>query len=491
MSTTGSIPRIRISDTLEVARVMTGLWQVSGGHGSIEPAKAVDHMAALHAAGLTSFDMADHYGPAEEFTGALIRRLGDESVVQASTKWCPEPGPMSPDVVRAAIERARERLASRTIDLLQFHWWDYLDPRYIDAMEELAKLRGEGMIANLGLTNFNSEHVRILLSLGVPIVTNQVHYSLLDARPAGAMTELCEEHGLKLLCYGTVAGGFFSERWIDRPEPTDAEIGDNWSRMKYLRFIRTAGGWEVFQQLLRAVRTVANRHRVSVANTAVRWVLQQPAVAAVLVGTRLGLSDHTQDNAQLFSFELDRDDLALIDEARAALRPIPGDCGDEYRRPPYLTAAGDLSDHQTRSWRPALCERLPADGVDRARYATGTPWEGVASYSRAVRRGDTIAVSGTTATYGDRLVGEGDPAAQAAFCLDRVEAAVEALGGRLDDVVRTRLYVANVARDWEPVARVHGRRFASVNPANTLVGASLVGDGYLVEMEADAIIRGE
>lgn len=485
-----TIPTTTIGDNLEISRIVTGLWQVSGGHGPIDPEKAVSHMASLHGTGLTSFDMADHYGPAEELTGSLIRHLGSETSVQASTKWCPEPAEMTPEVVRKAIDRSRERLASSTIDLLQFHWWDYLDPRYVDAMLELAKLREQGLIANLGLTNFNTAHLRILLSLGVPIVSNQIHYSLLDARPAGEMTEVCSRHGIKLLCYGTVAGGFFSERWLDRAEPSDEELTDSWSRMKYMRFIRTAGGWDRFQNLLRAVHAVARKHQVSVANVAVRWVLQQPSVAAVLVGTRLGLSDHTEDNTHVFSFELDRDDLATIEEARSALHPIPGDCGDEYRRPPYLTAAGDLSDHKTRSWRPALCERHPDPPVDRVRYASGTPWESVASYSRATRRGDTITVSGTTATYGDRLVGAGDAGAQAEFCLDKIEAAIEALGGRLSDVVRTRIFVPHVARDWEAVARAHGRRFAGVEPANTLVGAPLVGDGYLVEIEADALVSG-
>jgi aryl-alcohol dehydrogenase-like predicted oxidoreductase/enamine deaminase RidA (YjgF/YER057c/UK114 family) len=487
----GTIPTTTLGDNLEITRIVTGLWQVSGGHGQIDPERAVDHMARLHEGGLTSFDMADHYGPAEELTGRLIERIGAESAVQASTKWCPEPADMTADVVRAAIERSRSRLASRSIDLLQFHWWDYLDPRYLDAMLELAKLREEGLIANLGLTNFNTAHLRILLSLGVPIVSNQVHYSLLDSRAAGEMTSVCEPNGIKLLCYGTLAGGFFAEGWLDRPEPADDEIADNWSRMKYLRFIRTAGGWQVFQTLLRALDRVARKHGVSVANVAVRWVLQQPIVAAVLVGTRLGLSDHTEDNARTFSFELDREDLALIDDARAGLTPIPGDCGDEYRRPPYLTAAGDLSDHKTRRWRPVLCERHPDAPVERVAYGSGTPWESIASFSRAVRRGDAISVSGTTATYGDRLVGAGDPAAQADFCLDKIEAAIETLGGRMSDVVRTRIYVPELARDWEPVARVHGRRLAGIEPANTLVGAPLVGDGYLVEMEADAVIVGE
>jgi aryl-alcohol dehydrogenase-like predicted oxidoreductase/enamine deaminase RidA (YjgF/YER057c/UK114 family) len=485
---------------LEITRVVTGLWQVSGGHGEIDPERAVDHMETLHERGFTSFDMADHYGPAEELTGKLIGRLGDgaaadgsdaaaETRVQAFTKWVPEPGDMTPELTRAAVDRARRRLASTRIDLLQFHWWDYLDPRYIDAMEQLARLREEGLIGNLGLTNFNTAHMRILLSLGVPVVSNQVHYSLLDGRPAGDMTRACREHGVKLLCYGTLAGGFFSERWLGVTEPRDEDVAGNWSLMKYLRFIRVAGGWEVFQNLLTALAAVAEKHQVSLANVAVRWVLEQPMVGAVLVGTRLGISDHSDDNERLFTFDLDEEDKNRIEEARVRLSPIPGDCGDEYRKPPYLTAAGDLSHHKTRTRRAALCERNPDPPVDRMSYGSGTHWESMASYSRALRRGNTITVSGTTASYGSRRIGGEDAAAQAEFCLDKVEAAVEALGGRLSDVIRTRVYVPDIPRDWEAVARAHGRRFADIAPANTLVGAPLVGEGYRVEIEADALIQ--
>ena len=119
--------------------------------------------------------------------------------------------------------------------------------------------------------------------------------------------------------------------------------------------------------------------------------------------------------------------------------------------------------------------------------STGTVWEELAGYARAVRVGDHIYVSGTTATGPDGLVGGDDPAAQARFIIDKIERAINDLGGRLDDVVRTRIFISNVAH-WEPVARVHGERFAAIRPANTLVEAKLVGPDYLVEIEADAII---
>ena len=119
--------------------------------------------------------------------------------------------------------------------------------------------------------------------------------------------------------------------------------------------------------------------------------------------------------------------------------------------------------------------------------STGTVWEDMAGYARAVRVGDHIYVSGTTATGPDGLVGGDDPAAQARFIIDKIERAINDLGGRLEDVVRTRVFISDVAH-WEPVARAHGERFAAIRPANTLVEAKLVGPDYLVEIEADAII---
>jgi enamine deaminase RidA (YjgF/YER057c/UK114 family) len=125
--------------------------------------------------------------------------------------------------------------------------------------------------------------------------------------------------------------------------------------------------------------------------------------------------------------------------------------------------------------------------LHRSAVGSGTHWEALAGYARAVRVGDRILVSGTTATGPEGLVGAGDPAAQARFILDKIEAALLQLGGSLRDVVRTRIYVSRLD-DWEPVARVHGERFGAIRPANTLVQAGLVGAGYLVEIEAEAVI---
>ena len=179
--------------------------------------------------------------------------------------------------------------------------------------------------------------------------------------------------------------------------------------------------------------------------------------------------------------------MARIEEALAAAQPVPGDCGDEYRRPPFLTASGDLSHHLASL--PKVYEARPVPGrPGRMTIDSGSVWEPIAGYSRAVRVGDRILVSGTTATHGSgTVICPGDVGAQTTYILDKIVASVEALGGRADDIVRTRVYLKDAA-EWEPAARAHGRCFGVVRPANTMLAIrELIGD-YAVEIEAEAVV---
>lgn len=481
-----NVERIALAPDLSIARVLTGLWQVADlerDGRALDLDAAADAMAPYAAAGFTTFDMADHYGSAEEIVGRFHSRTGAPKV-ELLTKWVPAPGPLTRDDVRAAVQRACTRMRLERLPLLQFHAWSYADPAWIDAMFWLDELRQEGLIGHLGLTNTDTAHLRLMVESGIPIVTNQVCYSLLDQRAAGALAEYCVAKGVKLLAFGTLAGGFLSERWLGKPEPNWDAL-ETWSQMKYGRFIRETGGWATFQSLLRVLEGVAKRRGASVANVACRAILDAPAVAGVIVGARLGTSAHIEDNARLAALRLTRDDHAEIRAALATLRPIPGDCGDEYRKPPFLTASGDLSHHLESFPAPFRVEER-ADGSRRA--FSDTPWEPIAGYARAVRVGDRILVSGTTATHRDRLMGGADAAAQTHYAIDKIEGALQSLGGTLEDVVRTRIFVRNAA-DWEAVSRAHGARFGSIQPANTLVSAALIGDEYLVEIEAEAVLR--
>ncbi|MGI9412958.1 MAG: aldo/keto reductase, partial [Hyphomicrobiales bacterium] len=299
---------------LEISPIVTGLWQVADMERDgnlLDPDAASDAMADYARAGFDTFDMADHYGSAELIAGRFRARrvdgaieLGEDADPRMLTKWCPHPGVMSPEAVRAGVEERLERLGTSKIDLLQLHWWMYEHPGYVDAMKELVKLQHEGLIAHLGVTNFNTDHLRVLVKHGLWVVSNQVCLSLLDRRASGRMTDFCLDNSIKLLAYGTLGGGFLTDRWVGAPKPAPEEIGD-WSKMKYARFVNQIGGWGVLQTLLAALKEIADRYEVSVANVATRWVLEQQAVGAVIVGARLGEREHREDNRRVLSFTLD------------------------------------------------------------------------------------------------------------------------------------------------------------------------------------------
>lgn len=208
-------------------------------------------------------------------------------------------------------------------------------------------------------------------------------------------------------------------------------------------------------------------------------------MGGVIIGARMGQSEHIQENKKLFDIRLSIIEQESIQKILSLGNKIPGDCGDEYRKPPFLTASGDLSHHvkEVASPYPTV---LDASGKTKA--LSGTSWESMAGYSRAVRKGNRILVSGTTATHGSHLIGGHDPAAQAHFVFDKIEGAIQSLGGTLDQVVRTRIFVKDISQ-WEPIARAHGHRFANIQPVNTMVQANLIGEEYLVEIEAEAIVE--
>jgi aryl-alcohol dehydrogenase-like predicted oxidoreductase len=330
----------QLTPDLRVCRLLNGLWQVSGAHGPIDPQTAIQSMFGYHDGGFTTWDLADHYGPAEDFIGEFRRRLaaarGIEALanMQAFTKWVPQPGPMTRHIVEGAVAESRRRMDVKTLDLLQFHWWDYQDRRYLDALTYLSQLRDEGQIRHLALTNFDTEHLRIIVERGIRMVSNQVQYSLIDRRPEVRMSDFCRAHDIQLLTYGTVCGGLLSEKYLEQPEPGRHALNTA-SLRKYKQMVDAWGGWELFQELLRTLKRMADKHGVSLANIGVRYILDRPAVAGVIVGVRLGVTDHRADNARVFNCTLDAEDheqiAAVLAKSRDLYRLI-GDCGDEYRR---------------------------------------------------------------------------------------------------------------------------------------------------------------
>ncbi|HZI70760.1 MAG TPA: aldo/keto reductase, partial [Nitrososphaeraceae archaeon] len=187
-------------------------------------------------------------------------------------------------------------------------------------------------IKHIGITNFDTKRMQIIIDSGLQIVSNQVQYSVIDRRPEVKMIPFCMEHNVSLLSYGTLCGGLISERYLGR-EPSTAEL-NTLSLRKYKKMIDAWGGWNLFQDLLSTLKRIAQKHNVSIANVASRYILAKPAVAGVIIGVRLGIVDHRNSNMQVFNFSLDKLDCDAIDAVCSKsnnLFEIIGDCGDEYR----------------------------------------------------------------------------------------------------------------------------------------------------------------
>jgi aryl-alcohol dehydrogenase-like predicted oxidoreductase len=307
-----AIPRTRITPSYEISRVIKGGWQLAGDHGYIDPGAADRDMAAFVEAGITTFDCADIYTGVEAMIGSFrVRHPGLGAQTQIHTKFVPDLTDLDrvdSGYVERIVDRSLHRLRTERLDLVQFHWWNYAVPRYVEAAMALERLRVKGKIAHIGVTNFDVPRLMELLDAGVPVAAHQLQYSLLDARALNGMVQACKARGIGLLCYGTVAGGFLSDRWLARPEP-DRGL-ENRSLTKYKLIIDDFGGWELFQELLRTLRSIASKHSCDIATVASRAMLQRDAVAAVIVGATN--ASHLPSNTRIGTLELDPDDLAQI-----------------------------------------------------------------------------------------------------------------------------------------------------------------------------------
>jgi len=332
----GVIERFDLGGGYRISRIIKGGWQLAEGHSASVSADPVGDMFAFARRGIDTFDCADIYTGVEALVGEFLarNRAGADPVpVRVHTKYVPDldrlPGLSRRDVERI-IDRSLRRLRQERLDMVQFHWWDTGIPGYVQAAGWLQELQQAGKIDRLSVTNFNTQTTRALLKAGIPLATTQVQYSLLDTRPEKALADLCAANDMHLLCYGTLAGGFLGDRWLGAPDPlADAAVLENRSLTKYRLIIEEAGGWARFQSLLETLAAVGRRHGVGIAAVAARWVLEQPRVAAVIVGARD--ARHLGRYADWFGFSLDEQDRREIDAVRAELTVPPGDVFDLER----------------------------------------------------------------------------------------------------------------------------------------------------------------
>jgi len=322
--------RVRLAPDHEISRVIRGGWQMADGHGVLLGAEPIDDMIAFADAGITTFDCADIYTGVEELIGAFRARYrdlrGSDALgnIKVHTKYVPDLAILDRITkadVTAVIDQSLRRLKLDTIDLVQFHWWDYASPLWLQTAQWLDELRLAGKIRHIGGTNFDTDHLHAILDAGIPMISMQVQYSLLDRRPAKAMVEEAVARGVSLLCYGTVAGGFLSDKWLGAPEPADSL--ENRSLVKYRLIIEDFGGWSLFQDLLSALRSIADRHSTDIATIASAAVLARRAVAGVIVGARN--RSHLASNLAISNVRLTATDQAEIEAVLGKAAEIDGD----------------------------------------------------------------------------------------------------------------------------------------------------------------------
>ena len=288
------------NDTFKPKPIVNGLWQIADMERNGAQLDQSDIKTSIEQYidnGLTHFDMADHYGSAEVIMGEYQKQSSNPDL-KLFTKWVPKPGKLTEQEIREAVQRSLDRLQTEQIELLQYHAWNYADPSWLDQLFALTKMREEGYIKQLGLTNTDAAHLKLALDSGIPIVSNQISFSLLDRRAQKYMTSVCSMYGVKILAFGTLAGGFLSERWLDKEEPKLDALA-TWSQMKYKRYIDEIGGWKSFQQSLQKLKSLADQHEVTIANLATAFVLNHHAVGSVIIGGRLGHSAHIENNLHI------------------------------------------------------------------------------------------------------------------------------------------------------------------------------------------------
>jgi aryl-alcohol dehydrogenase-like predicted oxidoreductase len=287
-----------------IAPVIKGGWQLSSGHSlnqKIEDQRAIDDTTAFIEAGITTLDFGDIYTGVEELIGKAITKLrethGDSArdLVQLHTKYVPNEkflDNFDRSDVETIVNRSLSRLGVDQVDLVQ-----------------LFKLKSAGKIRHIGVTNFDIERLSEMVDAGLKPASIQVQYSMIDTRAEDEMAQYCVENGIGILCYGTVAGGFFSERFLGANEPTQV---DTRSSVKYQLIIKEFGGWNLFQELLKVLDVIAKSHNTDIGTIASAYIVNRPGVAAVIVGAR-NLS-HLESNLKIPTIKFNEQELGAIAE---------------------------------------------------------------------------------------------------------------------------------------------------------------------------------
>ena len=310
-------------------KIIIGGWQLAEEHSDAREGLKV--LETYYEAGFRTFDCADIYTGVEALIGSFIKTHGLSNDIKVHTKYVPDMAlldSLTKEQTEATIDRSRARLGLETLDLVQFHWWHYESGDYLAALDSLNELKQAGKLKEIGVTNFDAAHLQEILDRGIPIASIQTQYSVLDRRATNRLEPHMRQNDIALLCYGSVAGGLLSDRYLGEPEPQ--KPFENRSLAKYLLIVEEMGGWDTLQSVLEVLRAVADTHGTDIATIASAYCLAQPGVRACIVGARN--TNHLKEHLQLRDgVRLTAQEVADIEAARRRFRDIPGDVYDLER----------------------------------------------------------------------------------------------------------------------------------------------------------------
>ncbi len=304
-------PRVELAPGYSIAKIINGCWQLTPDHGGGPESRktALHRFAELVDHGFTTFDCADIYTGTEKLLGEFRRSRSDPDSIQIHTKLVPNKdglAELTDNTIATAIDESLKKLRVETLDLVQFHWWDYDVPGVDRLYDRLLHAQSIGKIRLLGVTNFNSEALRKLLSQNASLVSMQAQYSLIDRRPERQMMKCCSTANVSLLPYGVLAGGFLTDKYRD----CSTADASNRSLQKYRLMIDEAGGWDLLQRLLDVLASIAAKHDAGIDAIAAKWVLEQPTVAAIILG--IGSRSRAESNLAMTNLALDDEDRLRI-----------------------------------------------------------------------------------------------------------------------------------------------------------------------------------
>jgi aryl-alcohol dehydrogenase-like predicted oxidoreductase len=322
----GKVKRTALRPGYEISRVIRGGWQLAGGHGVVDRVAAVDDLAAFYDAGIVTFDCADIYTGVEELIGEFRKQVADRrgrealAGLRVHTKLVPDlellPRLRKSDV-RGIIDRSLLRLRSERLDLVQFHWWDYAIHGMVEAALWLDELRHEGKVEPGGANSIH-KHAGAAERRRATGVDAGAVFLLMRSRSMVCRSLPPVGHPFSV----TVGGRRFRATavWGAEPQPPFEN-----ALTKYKLIIDDFGGWSLFQELLRALRRIADRHGSDIATVASRAMLDRPQVAAVIVGARN--RSHLPANVAITALQLTAED---HQEIAAVLARRKGPAGDSF-----------------------------------------------------------------------------------------------------------------------------------------------------------------